>query len=134
MCTTINSQNSTIIQKIQNKCLRICINPLLLTSTTNLHSIVNTQTVQTRAKILTDSNLRKAEIENTLTKSIISDYKIKSDLNEGSQLIGLFSFSYLIVPQKEINKKRFTYHHYYYYNKKIKSIQNQNKLNKFSFF
>jgi hypothetical protein len=86
--TSINSQNSTMIQKIQNKCLRICINPPLLTSTANLHSIVNIQTIHTRAKILTDSYLRKAELENTLIKFIISEYKINSELHEGSQLIG----------------------------------------------
>ena len=76
------------VQKIQNRVLRICMNPPFQTSTISLHTMANIETVKDRSLALAKSYLKKAITVNELVKNLFSDYEINKEIHEGSMING----------------------------------------------
>ena len=79
---------TNILQKFQNKCLRLCLSTSLFTSTLSLHKLANMETIIDRAAILSKKYIARANISNPLITTLINEYKNASDIHEGSNIKG----------------------------------------------
>lgn len=85
---TTKESSTLILQKLQNRILRICLNAPLFTSTSSLHNIANLPTVKERALTLAKQYVNKAVQSNDLIKLTIIDYESNKQLYEGSNIVG----------------------------------------------
>jgi hypothetical protein len=85
---TTKESSTLILQKLQKRILRICLNAPLFTSTSSLHYIANLPTVKERALTLAKQYVNKAVQSNDLIKLTIIDYESNKQLYEGSHIVG----------------------------------------------